>query len=111
MTTFDERKEQFEKRFAHDAQLRFKAEARQAKLFGIWVAGKMGLEGEAAEHYAKDVVVSNLKEDGIDDILEKVMPDLERNQIAIPESVLRDRLDEAMQEAMTQVMTESGQTT
>ena len=107
MSTFDERKDQFEKRFAHDAQLRFKAEARQAKLFGTWVADRLGLQGEAADRYAGDVVVSNLKEEGIEDILEKVIPDLESGGLDIPEEELRERLEEFLQVSMEQVASET----
>src|SRR5919112_5415398 len=57
MTTFDKREEGFEKKFAHDEELRFKATARRNKLLGLWAAEKMGLSGPAADAYAKEVVV------------------------------------------------------
>ncbi len=106
MTTFDDREDLFEKQFAHDAALRFKAEARQAKLFGAWVAGKLGLEGADAEHYADEVVAANLREPGTDDILEKVIPDLEAKGVQIAEADLRAQLEVELRNAMQQVVEE-----
>ena len=63
MTTFDKREEGFEKKFAHDEELRFKANARRNKLLGLWAAEKLGLTGDAANAYAKDVVMADF-EDG-----------------------------------------------
>ncbi len=108
MTTFEDREDLFEKRFAHDQAVQFKAEARRAKLFGAWVAERLGLSGEDASNYAGDVVVSNLKEAGVGDILEKVIPDLRAKGDQIAESELRDRLEEFMHEAKEQVLKEAG---
>ena len=108
MTTFEDREDLFEKRFAHDQALQFKAEARRAKLFGAWVAERLGLSGEDASNYAGDVVVSDLKEAGVGDILEKVIPDLRAEGDEISEAELRDRLEEFMQEAKAQVLNEAG---
>lgn len=108
MTTFDDREDFYEKQFAHDAELQFKAESRQAKLFGLWVAERLGLSGDDAEKYAKDVVVSGLQEPGNDDILAKVMPDLEKHGTPIDRDALNKRLDELMLEARQQVLAEAG---
>ena len=107
MSSFDERKDLFEKRFAHDQALQFKVDARRAKLFGAWVAERLGLSGDQAKSYAGDVVVSDLKEAGVDDILEKVIPDLRAHGDKIAEDDLRDRLDEFMILAREQVMQEA----
>ena len=72
MTTFDKREEGFEKKFAHDEELRFKASARRNKLFGLWAAEKLGLTGDAANAYAKDVVMADFEEAGDNDVLKKV---------------------------------------
>src|SRR6185436_12768243 len=64
MTTFDKREEGFEKKFALDEELKFKAEARRNKLFGLWVAGKLGLSGDAATAYAKEVVAAEFEGPG-----------------------------------------------
>ena len=72
MTTFDKREEGFEKKFAHDEELRFKATARRNRLFGQWAAEKLGLTGEEAAAYAKEVVMSDFEEAGDDDVFRKV---------------------------------------
>lgn len=107
MTTFDDREDLFEKRFAHDAALQFKADARHAKLFGLWLAEKLGMRGQAAEDYAQEVVVSSLREEGDDDILARVVPDIEAKGLAIPEAELRVRLDEFLEIARKQIMAEA----
>lgn len=76
MTTFDKRKEGFEKQFAHDEELRFKAMARRNKLLGLWAAGILGKSGADAEAYAKEVVLADFEEAGDNDVLRKVVNDL-----------------------------------
>ena len=77
MTTFDDRKDTFEKKFAHDEELRFKATARRNKLLGLWAADRLGKSGADAEAYAKSVVMADFQEAGDDDVLRKVQADLE----------------------------------
>src|SRR5215510_805602 len=77
MTTFDKREEGFEKQFAHDEELRFKANARRNKLLGLWAAGKLGMAGADAEAYAKEVVVADLEEAGDDDVFRKIRRDFD----------------------------------
>ena len=72
MTTFDKREEGFEKQFAHDEELRFKANARRNKLLGLWAAEKLGLAGADAQAYAKEVVTADLEEAGDDDVFRKI---------------------------------------
>ena len=61
MTTFDKREEGFEKKFAIDEELRFKATARRNKFLGLWAAEKLGLSGAEADAYAKDVVLADFE--------------------------------------------------
>ena len=68
MTTFDKREEGFEKKFAHDAELQFKATARRNRMLGMWAAAKLGITGADADAYAKAVVVADLEEAGDDDV-------------------------------------------
>ena len=103
MTTFDKREEGFEKKFAHDEELRFKAEVRRNKLLGLWAAKKLGLSGEAANDYAKTVVAADFEEAGDSDVVRKVMGDLARQGIAITEQELRMKMDELMAQAIAQV--------
>ncbi|MDD9922325.1 MAG: DUF1476 domain-containing protein [Boseongicola sp.] len=76
MSTFDERENAFENKFAHDAEMQFKAEARRNKLLGLWAAGLMGQDGDAAANYAKDVVKADFEEAGDDDVFRKISGDL-----------------------------------
>ena len=64
MTTFDDREHAFESKFAHDEEMRFRAQARRDKLLGLWAAGLLGKTGADADAYAKDVVKSNFEEAG-----------------------------------------------
>src|SRR5918995_7298568 len=77
MPSFDDRRDAFEKQFAHDADLRFKATARRNKLFGLWVAERLGKSGSEAEAYAKSVVLADFEEAGDADVLRKVRQDLD----------------------------------
>jgi hypothetical protein len=103
MATFDKREEGFEKKFAHDEELKFKAEARRNKLLGLWVAEQLGLSGEAANEYARAVVAADFEEAGDGDVLRKVMRDLEAKGIAVTEQQIRAKMDELMAEAIAQV--------
>ena len=103
MTTFDKREEGFEKRFALDEEQKFKAEVRRNKLLGLWVAEKLGLSGEAANDYAKAVVAADFEEAGDHDVVRKVMRDLIAKELDIPESVIRQKMDELMAQAVEQV--------
>jgi hypothetical protein len=75
-TTFDKREDAFEKQFAHDEELRFKAMARRNKMLGLWAAGVLGKTGADAEAYAKEVVLADFEESGDNDVVRKVVKDL-----------------------------------
>jgi len=108
MSSFEERKDAFEKKFAHDEELAFKVEARTCKLFGLWAAEQMGLNGGAAEAYAKEVVGANLEEAGFDDIKRKVMPDLKAKGVNISEHVIDSMLQKFVEQAKIQIMEANG---
>jgi hypothetical protein len=103
MTTFDKREAGFESKFAHDEQLQFKATARRNKLLGAWAAEKLGLTGEAASQYAKDVVASDFEEAGDDDVVRKVMADFATKNVDQSEHQVRRTMDELMGEAIAQI--------
>ena len=105
MTTFDKREEGFEKQFAHDEELRFKANARRNKMLGLWAAEKMGLSGPAAEAYAKEVVVAGFLEVGDDDVLRKVRKDFDAKGIAQSDQDIRKTMDALMAQAIEQIKT------
>ena len=76
MTTFDDRENAFEAKFAHDGEMQFKAEARRNKLLGLWAAGLMGKSGDEAAAYALEVVTADFEEAGVEDVVRKVAADL-----------------------------------
>ncbi len=103
MTTFDDRENAFEAKYAHDADLRFKAEARRNKLLGLWAAGLMGRQGEAATAYAMEVVASDFVEAGDEDVFRKVAADLGALADA---ATIRAKMAELVTVAKAQLMTE-----
>ena len=103
MTTFDKREDGFEKKFALDEEQKFKAEARRNKLLGLWVAEQIGISGDAAAAYAKEVVAADFEEAGDRDVVHKVMADLGARGVAITPAQLRVKMDELMAQAVMQV--------
>jgi hypothetical protein len=103
MTTFDKREEGFERKFALDEEQKFKAEARRDKLLGLWVAEKLGISGDAAAAYAKEVVIADLEEAGDDDVIRKVTKDLGDKGIAVTEQEIRLKLGEFFAQAVIEV--------
>jgi hypothetical protein len=103
MTTFDDRKDAFEKRFAHDEELRFKAMARRNKLLGLWAAERLGKSGADAEAYAKSVIMADFQEAGDDDVLRKVRSDLEANGAIQGEAELRRVMTDLLERAIDEV--------
>ena len=103
MTTFDKREEGFEKKFAHDEELRFKAMARRNKLLGLWAAEKLGLSGAAADDYAKSVVRVDFEEAGEEDVFRKVRADFDAKKVAQSDHQIRRTMDELMQAAVDQL--------
>ena len=103
MSSFDKREEGFEKKFALDADQKFKAEARRNRLLGMWVAEKLGITGDAATAYAKEVVAADFEESGDADVVRKVLGDLTAKGVAVTEPELRVKMDELMATAVMQV--------
>lgn len=107
MPSFDDREKAFENKFAHEEKLDFAVEARCSKLFGLWIAEQLGLEGADANTYSMDVVESNLEEPGFEDVIRKVVADLEEKKVEISDHMLRSELDKALEEAKKQIAQES----
>ena len=99
-TTFDKREEGFEKQFAHDEELRFKAMARRNKMLGLWAAGVLGKSGADAEAYAKEVVLADFEEAGDNDVLRKVTTDLQAK--GVTEQQIRAQMTELLAQAVEQ---------
>src|SRR5512139_4335391 len=100
-TTFDKREEGFEKQFAHDEELRFKAMARRNKMLGLWAAGVLGKSGPDAEAYAKEVVLADFEEAGDHDVFKKVAKDLEGK--GVTEQQIRAQMNELLAQAIAQI--------
>jgi hypothetical protein len=107
MTTFDKREDAFENRFAHDAELQFKAEARRNKLLGLWAAGLLGKTGAAADSYAKEVVAADFEKAGDSDVFGKIRRDFDAAGVQQSDHQIRRVMDELMQTAITQLRTET----
>lgn len=107
MTTFNDREKGFENKFAHDAELQFKASARRNKLLGHWAAAILGKTGDEAEDYARAVVIADLQRPGDEDVFEKVWADLQAVAAPIDQQTLRTRMATLMAEAQHQIMNET----
>ncbi|WP_076858681.1 DUF1476 domain-containing protein [Bradyrhizobium mercantei] len=103
MNEFNKREEGFEKKFALDEEQKFKAEARRNKLLGLWAAEKLGIAGDAASAYAKEVVAADFEEAGDNDVLHKVLKDLTAKGQAVTERDVRAKMDELLAVAAAQV--------
>jgi len=104
--SFTDREKAFEDKFKHDQELQFKVEVRRNKLLGLWAAELMGLKGAEAEGYARDVISSDFEEPGIDDVVRKVLADLQARDVELSEHRLRKKIDELQATAKLQIMTE-----
>jgi hypothetical protein len=103
MNSFDKRQEGFEKKFALDEEQRFKAMARRNRLLGLWVADKLGISGDAATAYAKEVVAADFEQPGDSDVVDKVMRDLTAKGVTLTEQQVRAEMDVLMAQAILQV--------
>jgi len=106
MSSLDKRGKDFENKFAHDQELEFKAVARRNKLLGLWAAGEMGLTGDDAEAYAREVVKADFEEAGEEDVYRKVAGDLEARNVDKSEHQIRRTMQELMVTAREQVANE-----
>jgi len=100
VTTFDKREEGFEKKFAHDEELKFKAFARRNKMLGLWAAGLLGKSGPDAETYAKEIVIADLAEHGDDDVIARLKVDLAGKAT---EQQIRAQMSDLLAQAVAQI--------
>jgi hypothetical protein len=103
MTTFDKREEGFEKQFAHDEELKFKANARRNKLLGLWAAEKLGLTGTDADAYSKEVIAADFEEAGDEDVFRKVRKDFDAKGVNQSDHQIRRTMQELMATAVAQI--------
>jgi hypothetical protein len=106
MPTFEDREKEFEARFKHDEELRFKVTARRNRLAGLWAAGKMGLVGDAAEAYAKSIVAAEFDKGGDKNVVEKLVADLTAKGQAVTAAQIRFELDHFAAQGRQQLMSE-----
>ena len=104
MSTLEERGEGFEKKFAHDEELKFKAEARRNKLLGQWAAEQLGKDD--AEAYAKEVIMSDFEEAGDDDVFRKLRGDFDAGGVSISDEDIRKKMNELLGQAIEQIQSE-----
>jgi len=106
MTQFNDREKAFEAKFQKDQELQFKVTARRNRLLGLWAAEQIGLDGQDAEAYAKDVVVSDFDEPGDDDVLRKVVGDLQGKGVDTDDATVRKQMDTLLEKAKQQLADE-----
>ena len=106
MTTFEDREKGFERKFAHDEELKFRATARRNKLLGLWAAEKLGLTGDEAQAYAREIVKADLAEPGEEDVFRKVRSDFDAKGIAELDHQIRRMMGELMAAAVSQIESE-----
>ena len=107
MSGFDDRKKGHESKYAHDQELEFKATARRNKLLGLWAAELMGLTGEDAAEYAKEVIRADFEEAGHEDVFRKVRGDFDARGIEQSDHQIRHKMDQLLEEARQQVRSEA----
>src|SRR5262245_11519938 len=103
MTSFDDREKAFEGKFKLDQETAFKVSVRRNKLLGLWVARQLGLDGAAADDYAKSVATADMEKPGDSDFGAKVLKDLSAKGISITEHRIRAELESLTHEARKQI--------
>lgn len=103
MTTFNDRENAYESKFAHDQETQFKITARRNKLLGLWAADKMHMKGESRDVYARSIVEMDLNKVGDGDVLHKLLADFEKAGISITEKDIRAEMHELLDAARQQI--------
>ncbi len=109
MTSLKDREKGFERKFAHDEEMKFKAEARRNRLLGLWAADKMGIsDADEAKTYAQQVVFADFEEKGDDDVLRKVSGDFKAKAVNVSDQEIRAQMTRLLAEAKAQLLDETG---
>jgi hypothetical protein len=103
MSIFDRREEGFEQKFAHDEELRFRANARRNKLVGLWAAEKLGLIGADAEAYATAIVAADLEAPASDSVFRKLRLDFNAKGVALSDHQIQRTMMELMATAISEI--------
>ena len=107
MKSFEDREKGFERKFAHDEELKFRATARRNKLLGLWAAEQMGISGDAAQIYAREVIKADLELPGEEDVFRKIRGDFDAKGVEQSDHQIRSKMAESMDEALLQIENES----
>ncbi len=103
MTTFDDREKAFETKFAHDQDLKFRAESRRNKLLAEWAAGKLGIMGAALPDYVRAILTADLLEKGAQDVFRKIRKDFDDAGVAVPDAEIRAVMGELLAKAVADI--------
>ena len=103
MTTFDQRKDAFENRFAHDEELKFKAYSRRNRALGHWAAGMLGKSGEAVDAYVAEIIGAELHQGGDEDVFAKLRSDFNAAGVSQSDHQIRRTMDELMAQAVADI--------
>ena len=106
MTAFNDREKAAEAKFSRDQENAFKIMARRNKLLGLWVAEHLGIDGDEAEAYAREVVKADFERPGEEDVFEKIWEDLQSRSIDLSEHRVRRQMADLMEEAERQIAEE-----
>ena len=106
MASFEDREKGFERKFAHDEELKFRATARRNKLLGLWAAEQMGITGDAAQAYAREVIKADLVEPGEEDVFRKIRADFDAKGIGQSDHQIRRKMADLMGVAVGQIESE-----
>jgi hypothetical protein len=107
MASFEDREKGFERKFAHDEELKFKATARRNRLLGLWAAEQMGVSGDAAQAYAREVIKADLAEPGDEDLFRKIRADFDAKGVGKSDHEIRRQMAELMGQAISQLEAEA----
>jgi hypothetical protein len=107
MASFEDREKGFERKFAHDEELKFKATARRNRLLGLWAAELMGLSGDAAQAYAREVIKADLEEPGEEDVVRKIRRDFDAKGVGKSDHEIRRQMADLMGQAISQLEAEA----
>ena len=104
MSKMQDREKAFEKKFAHDAEMTFKAEARRNRKLAVWVGEKMGMNEEEAKAYGGVLIAADLKEAGDDDVITKILADAKEKNVTLDEAELKEKSSDLLAETKAELM-------
>ena len=107
MTSFEDREKGYERKFAHDEELKFRATARRNKLLGLWAAEQLGMVGDEAQAYAREVIKADLEIPGDDDVFRKIRRDFDAKGVQKSDHQIRSKIVDLMGVAISQIEAEA----